>query len=135
MDIHVTSEVMAAIKAAAEASYPKEACGILLGQGIRITGFSEACNVHPAPETHFEIDPQTLINVHRAARDGGLQVLGYFHSHPKGPASPSETDRAMAAADGAIWAIRGEGATKFYRAPSALGEGVFAELSMSPIES
>jgi len=43
--------------------------------------------------------------VHKAARAGGTGVVGYYHSHPHGEAIPSATDRALAAHDGAIWAI------------------------------
>ena len=131
MDISVTSEVMAAMEAAARAVYPKEACGILLGEGARVTQFLGTANVHPTPETHFEIDPQALIHAHKAARQGGLGLIGYFHSHPKGRVEPSATDLAMAAADGAIWAIYGETGDghgiRFFR----LGEGSFAELSIA----
>jgi len=49
-------------------------------------------------------------------RKGGPQVIGYYHSHPTGPAHPSQTDRAMAAGDGMIWAIIGaEGEITFSR--------------------
>jgi proteasome lid subunit RPN8/RPN11 len=93
------------MRAAAAATHPREACGILFGEGTRITAVRETANIHPAPQTHFEIDPQALIDAHRTARSGGPQVLGYFHSHPAGPAAPSATDRAMAVGDGRIWAI------------------------------
>lgn len=119
MHIEVTRDVVNAMEAAARAAHPKEACGILLGDGQggenRITQFVETRNVHPAPETHFEINPQALIAAHRGARDGGPQVLGYFHSHPAGAAEPSATDQAQASGDGRIWAIWGEGALKFHR--------------------
>ena len=77
----------------------------LLGEKGQITEARPAANVHPAPERHFEIDPQALIDAHRAARHGGPQVLGYYHSHPAGSPEPSATDRAMASGDGRIWAI------------------------------
>lgn len=93
------------MRAAAKAAHPLEACGILLGTGGRITEARAAANVHPAPATHFEIDPQALIDAHRAARAGGLAVIGYFHSHPVGEPVPSATDRACAAGDGKVWAI------------------------------
>ena len=73
--------------------------------GARIVEARAARNVHDAPEQHFEIDPQALVDAHRAARQGGLQVLGYYHSHPNGLARPSATDRAQAARDGSVWAI------------------------------
>lgn len=115
MDIQVTRDVMAAMERAAAQLAPEEACGILLGEGDSITAFTPAKNVHPTPQTHFEIDPQTLIDAHRAARAEGAQVLGYFHSHPSGDASPSQTDSDMAAGDGAIWAIHGKNEITFWR--------------------
>jgi proteasome lid subunit RPN8/RPN11 len=105
MQVEVTSRALAAMRAHAAAALPHEACGILLGEGGRITEARPAANVHPAPRTHFAIDPQALIDAHRAARAGGPQVLGYYHSHPSGPPEPSATDRAGAAGDGRVWAI------------------------------
>ncbi len=105
MELEVTSEALTAMRAAAAAAYPNEACGLLLGQGANIAEAREAANINPTPATHFEIDPQALIDGHRAARSGGAQVVGYFHSHPAGPAAPSATDRAIAAGDGRVWAI------------------------------
>jgi proteasome lid subunit RPN8/RPN11 len=105
MRIEVTSEALAAMRAHAAAALPHEACGILLGGGARVTDARAAANVHPSPDTHFEVDPQALIDAHRAARAGGLSVIGYYHSHPHGPAEPSATDRASASGDGAVWAI------------------------------
>ena len=99
------------IRTHARLTGPLECCGLLLGQGATITEARPARNVHLSPQTHFEIDPQALIDAHRAARDGGPQVIGYYHSHPRGPAEPSATDRAMAARDGRIWAIVGQDGT------------------------
>nr|WP_068864028.1 M67 family metallopeptidase [Erythrobacter dokdonensis] len=127
----VTSQALAAMRAAAAATHPREACGILLGEGGRIISARPTRNVHPTPETRFEIDPQALIDAHRAARAGGLEVVGYFHSHPAGAAAPSATDRAMAAGDGRIWAIIAGGNVTFWRD----GEQGFAPLSFARIDS
>jgi proteasome lid subunit RPN8/RPN11 len=78
---------------------------LLLGRVGRITIARPTPNVHPTPRSHFEIDPQALIDAHRAERAGGLKVMGYFHSHPTGDPVPSATDRALAAGDGKVWAI------------------------------
>ena len=102
----VTSRAVAAMQAHAAAAFPLEACGLLLGEGRRIIEAVPTDNVHPAPATHFEIDPQALIDAHRAARAGAApQVVGYYHSHPSGRAAPSATDRACASGDGRVWAI------------------------------
>jgi len=132
MEIVLTSEVHTALIAAARAAHPLEACGILLGKGRRITAARPARNVHASPRTHFEIDPQALIDAHRAARaPGGCQVLGYYHSHPQGPAAPSATDRAEASGDGRIWAIIAGEDVRLWRD----GGAGFAALSFTIIES
>ena len=110
MELAVTREVIELLHGEASRAHPRECCGILLGEGSAITSAIPASNVHPSPQTHFEIDPQTLINAHRAARVGGPQVLGYYHSHPDGPSEPSATDRDQASRDGAVWAIVGRDA-------------------------
>jgi proteasome lid subunit RPN8/RPN11 len=116
MEIEVTSRALAAMRAHAAAAHPSEACGILLGAGARITAARPAANVHASPHTHFAIEPQALIDAHRAARTGGPAVIGYYHSHPTGPAQPSATDRASASGDGKVWAILARDAVTFWRA-------------------
>ncbi len=56
--------------------------------------------------------------------------MGYYHSHPAGPACPSATDEAMANGDASIWAIIGEqGDIAFWRD----GERGFVALSLTTI--
>jgi proteasome lid subunit RPN8/RPN11 len=109
----------AAILRAAAAAHPNEACGLLLGTATHIETAQVTANVHPEPLRHFEIDPAALIAAHKAARAGGPQLIGYFHSHPNGLARPSATDAASASGDGRIWAIAAAGAVSLWRdAPS-----------------
>lgn len=130
MNMRVASEVLTRLREEANRAAPEECCGILLGEGNRITAAIPARNVHPAPQTHFEIDPQALVDAHRTAREGGPRVVGYYHSHPGGLAEPSATDRREAAHDGAIWAIIGAvGDVAFHRDDK---DG-FAPLSYRPI--
>lgn len=109
----------------ADRAASEECCGLLLGRGGRIEEARPAANVAADRRRHFEIDPQALVDAHRAARAGGLEVLGYYHSHPTGPAEPSATDRASAARDGRAWAIVGETGIAFWRD----GEAGFVPLS------
>ena len=104
----------AAMLRAAAAAVPREACGLLLGEGSHIAAATMADNVHPQPLTRFEIDPVALVAAHRAARAGGPQVLGYWHSHPNGLGRPSTTDGAQAAGDGRLWAIVARGAISLW---------------------
>ena len=105
MPLKVTSAVLAQLRAEAAQAHPRECCGILLGDKSKVSKAWPARNIHPSPETHFEIDPEALIDAHREARAGRLAIAGYYHSHPSGAPVPSETDTAMAAGDGMIWAI------------------------------
>ena len=119
MPLTFTPSAHAAILEAARETYPQEACGLLLGQGRHIETAKPAANIHPEPTRHFEIDPAALIAAHKAARAGGPQVLGYFHSLPNGLARPSNTDAAMASGDCRIWAIAAAGTVTMWRdAPS-----------------
>jgi proteasome lid subunit RPN8/RPN11 len=78
---------------AAEA-YPREACGLLVGVGGRVTRAVRCPNVAPAAErtNRFEIDPRAVINVRRTLRTSPEAILGFYHSHPDDGAAPSRTD-------------------------------------------
>ena len=128
MPIELSSRLLETLLAEARVAHPRECCGLLLGEGERIERVLPTSNVHPAPQTHFELDPQALVDAHRAAREGGPQVVGYYHSHPEGPPEPSATDRAHASADGRIWAIVGGGEVRLWRDLP----GGFAPLSRAP---
>jgi len=116
MTLEVSSAVLTLMREEAIHHAPREACGILLGRENRIEQYIPTINVHPKPLTHFEIDPGALIACHKSARDGGLQVMGYFHSHPDGRPEPSGTDARLSAGDGRIWVIFGGGELGFWRA-------------------
>jgi desampylase len=115
MAIGVTSGAMATLLEEAARTHPLECCGLLLGRSENIETAQLCANLHPQPERHFEIDPKALIAAHRAARAGGQEVLGYYHSHPSGSTAPSATDRASASGDGRIWAIVAGGEIGWWR--------------------
>jgi len=111
----ITREVLDFLLAEAARAAPEECCGLLLGRDSTIEAARPAPNVAAERTRRFEIDPQALVDAHRAARRGGPQVVGYFHSHLHGPAEPSATDRAEAAHDGSVWAIVATSAVTFWR--------------------
>ena len=115
MALHVARAAIDRMLSEAAGAAPEECCGILLGEGDKVKDVRPTANVAPAPLRAFEIDAEALIAAHRSARSGGLQVLGYFHSHPAGAAEPSAADRAQAAHDGRVWAIVGEGGVTVWR--------------------
>ncbi|WP_373488880.1 Mov34/MPN/PAD-1 family protein [Blastomonas sp.] len=91
----------------ARAAHPLECCGLLLGEGGVVCAIVPTANVADNPARHFEIDPAMLIAAERAMRQGGAQLIGYYHSHPDGLARPSARDAAASAGDGRLWLIIG----------------------------
>jgi proteasome lid subunit RPN8/RPN11 len=74
---------------------PAECCGLLIGVGDSITETARTENLASDPN-RFEMDPGDHIRARREARARGLDVLGFYHSHPRSPATPSASDRAEA---------------------------------------
>ena len=115
MPLAVARSVIATLLAEAARTTPEECCGLLFGSERRIETALPTRNVHPTPRTHFEIDPAALIAAHKAVRDGGPRMAGYYHSHPAGPPAPSPIDGATASGDGRVWAIVARGEVAFWR--------------------
>lgn len=115
MTLQVTSGVLATLREEAASAAPRECCGLLLGQDGTVREARPAANLADDPLRHFEIDPAALFAAHRAARAGGPELLGYYHSHPAGHPLPSATDCAHASGDGRAWAIIAQGEVRFYR--------------------
>ena len=130
MVLEVTSGVIATLLEEAARTAPRECCGILMGANGRIDEARAAANVHPEPLLRFEIDPAALIAAHRAARAGGREVMGYYHSHPAGHPVPSATDCEHSSGDNRAWAIVAGGEVRFWRD----GPGGFEALSYSVVD-
>jgi len=81
--------------------YPHECCGVLLGnQDGDNKVITEARPLSNAREdskhNRFVISPQDMLESEKYARQKGLDLLGFYHSHPDHPARPSEYDREHA---------------------------------------
>ena len=78
---------------------PLECCGVLIG---RIEGeLATIEDVRPgrnlsAAHDLYELDPEDFVAADAAAEALGFSVLGFYHSHPRGPDRLSEVDRARA---------------------------------------
>lgn len=109
--VRLSAAQLRAIEAAAEAAYPEEACGLLVGRrepggACRVSAVEASANVAEPPRTRrFEVDPKLRLRLVRALRDGPDEVVGVYHSHPNGRAEPSETDRAMIFEPAMVWLI------------------------------
>lgn len=80
----------------------EEVCGVLAGEyddeRSRVTATYATENVADTPEIRYYIDPEEQLAVIEEIEDAGLDVVGFYHTHPAGPTQPSETD-----ADRATW--------------------------------
>lgn len=69
-----------------------ECCGLLAGGDDIITRIFPARNAHAQPATGYEIAPGELFRVMKEIREEKLQLLGIYHSHPRGENFPSPSD-------------------------------------------
>jgi proteasome lid subunit RPN8/RPN11 len=96
--LKLTPNHYAEIRRHGEETYPHECCGVLLGSvddaGARIVTSTARCgNTRTdSPHNRYNIDPKDLIRVEKEAREQGVDVIGYYHSHPDHPARWSQTD-------------------------------------------
>jgi proteasome lid subunit RPN8/RPN11 len=95
----------AAISHARETA-PAECCGTLLGAPDVVIEARPARNLATDPN-RFLIDPKDHIDARRDARARGLEVVGFYHSHPHSAAVPSETDLAEASYPDHLYLIVG----------------------------
>jgi proteasome lid subunit RPN8/RPN11 len=95
--IEIEKEPWTAMVRHAEATYPNECCGAMLGRTI--AGKRTVAAAVPLENAfsgeqgaHYELRPDDLLNADKAAHERGLELVGIFHSHPDCDAYFSETD-------------------------------------------
>jgi proteasome lid subunit RPN8/RPN11 len=99
------------IRAHGAETYPHECCGALLGRdsaelgqgdpeaqastpGREILGLFPLVNRRDdSPRNRFSVTSEDVLAAEKEARAHGLDVVGWYHSHPDHPARPSEYDR------------------------------------------
>jgi proteasome lid subunit RPN8/RPN11 len=94
-------EHVAAIKRHCEEANPHEGCGILIGRldGQRRLVVEVIPTANAQDEDahrRYAIPPEQLLQGELQAEERGLEVVGYFHSHPDHPARPSDHDLVQA---------------------------------------
>lgn len=88
-----------------------EVCGVLAGargtdgEPSAATAAYAAENVAETPKTRYAMAPEEQLELIEGAEAAGLDVVGFYHSHPTGPAHPSETDAARATWPGHSYVI------------------------------
>ena len=95
-------------------AFPHECCGALLGRDTVASeerdsrlhpseGAREVLDLFPlinrrddSPRNRFAVSADDVREAEKAARQHGLDVVGWYHSHPDHPARPSQFDREHA---------------------------------------
>ena len=90
-----------ALRRHGEETYPHECCGIMLGHmgadSNDVVELMRAGNTRTdSAHNRYHIAPQELIQAQREGRKKGLDIVGFYHSHPDHPAQWSATDFAEA---------------------------------------
>jgi len=98
--IRIAPDLLGAIHAHAGATYPEECCGALLGRAGDERIVTAVVPIDNAREDErrrrFLVTPDDYRRVEGEAARRGLDLLGFYHSHPDHPARPSEYDREHA---------------------------------------
>jgi proteasome lid subunit RPN8/RPN11 len=91
-------------------TYPHECCGALLGRDLDVPNAKspdgaalpsrEVTALFPlinrrddSPRNRFQVTSEDVRDAEKAAREKGIDVVGWYHSHPDHPAEPSQFDR------------------------------------------
>jgi proteasome lid subunit RPN8/RPN11 len=101
MSLALPQQLYDQLRAHGEETYPHECCGILLGKAseinLEVAQLIRAGNTRTdSAHNRYNIAPQELIAAQREARKQGLDIVGFYHSHPDHPAMWSSTDFAEA---------------------------------------
>lgn len=97
LGLRLPRRLLSELEQRAAAGYPYEVCGLLIGRNGATS--SEAMRVVEArnlnrerPRDRYLLDPDDFLAADRAALLEGLEIIGFWHSHPDHPARPSATD-------------------------------------------
>lgn len=99
MTLRLSEAALQEIRRQGELAYPGECCGVMGGRTGKI---KEVQRLIPMPNRRTDdphrylIAPEDLRRVTLELQRAGLEILGYYHSHPDHPAAPSAFDREHA---------------------------------------
>jgi proteasome lid subunit RPN8/RPN11 len=99
--LKLSRSIYESVRRHGEETYPYECCGALVGRSageIREIMQTIPTNNIRADSAHnrYQIAPQDLIRIQRNASEQGLDIIGFYHSHPDHAARWSSTDFAEA---------------------------------------
>jgi proteasome lid subunit RPN8/RPN11 len=91
--LRLAPDAVASIRAHGRDAYPHECCGALLGRDGDIVAVHALPNTtEEGPRRRFLVRPEDYRDAERQASARGVDLLGFYHSHPDHPARPSQYD-------------------------------------------
>jgi proteasome lid subunit RPN8/RPN11 len=110
LELWITAELAEKIREHGAETYPYECCGALLGTDSDVLAYDsnqdsrkisrEVLSLFPlvnrrddSPRNRFSVTADDVREAEKAATVQGLEVIGWYHSHPDHPARPSDYDR------------------------------------------
>ncbi|MBR1736306.1 MAG: M67 family metallopeptidase [Firmicutes bacterium] len=100
--IYISKDLLKEIESNAERRYPNECCGIIFGKTENDIKYAESVkeinnSFGDGEEYHrFLITAEDMMKSELYAREKGIDIVGFYHSHPNAEAVPSEYDRVHA---------------------------------------
>ena len=93
-------EAIEAMMKHAVAEYPEECCGAMVGvvdgDLRQVHAAWPMANHATSRARRFAVAPADYRRLEQRARESGVDLLGFYHSHPDAPAAPSDYDLAHA---------------------------------------
>jgi proteasome lid subunit RPN8/RPN11 len=109
LEVWISAELAEKIREHGVETYPYECCGALLGTDRDVLAHDpqesrkisrEVLSLFPlvnrrddSPRNRFAVTADDVREAEKAASARGLEVIGWYHSHPDHPARPSDFDR------------------------------------------
>ena len=96
MTLRLPDALAEEIRRHGEAAYPAECCGAMIGrvegEAKDVVRLAPAVNRRTDDPHRYLIAPDDLRRLEREVVAAGLEIVGYYHSHPDHPAAPSRFD-------------------------------------------
>jgi proteasome lid subunit RPN8/RPN11 len=93
--VRFPDDLRSQMRTQAEAAYPYEGCGVLVGRPAEITQVRAGRNIRGPQDRardRYVLDPRDILQAEREADAAGLEVVGFWHTHPDHPSRPSQYD-------------------------------------------
>jgi proteasome lid subunit RPN8/RPN11 len=95
VSLRLNEALLSELRRQGERAYPSECCGVLggtIGAVREVVRLVPAANRRTDDPHRYLIAPGDLQRIEAELNRGGLEVLGFYHSHPDHPAEPSRYD-------------------------------------------